>query len=122
MPIKLKRAYEAPSSSDGVRVLVDRIWPRGVSKESLKMDHWMKEVAPSEKLRKWFGHDPKKYEQFKDMYKGELQSNEEMKKQLEQLKQVVINHKKYVTLVYGAKDEKHNQAAALKEILDRQRV
>jgi len=120
MPISLKRAYVSPSNEDGVRVLVDRIWPRGVTKEELKIDWWMKEVAPSNQLRKWFQHDPNKFAEFKRKYKEELKSQEDKKEQLEILKKIVAEQKKQVTLVYGAKDEKHNQAIVLKEILDQQ--
>ncbi|MEK3888797.1 DUF488 domain-containing protein [Bacillus sp. FSL K6-3431] len=122
MPVKMKRAYEGVSSDDGVRVLVDRVWPRGISKEMLNIEHWMKTVAPSEQLRKWFDHDPDKFDKFKSRYKEELRSEEEKKDQLKELKKLVIDHRKHVTLVYGAKDKKHNQAVVLKEILDRQRV
>lgn len=122
MTVKMKRAYRKPGKEDGIRVLVDRLWPRGVSKEDAKIDYWMKEVAPSAELRKWFNHEPEKFEAFKKNYKVELESDDEKKKQLEKLKQVVIDHGKQVTLVYGAKDEKYNQASVLKEILDRQRI
>lgn len=118
MPVKMKRAYDDPSKDDGVRVLVDRIWPRGKSKEELKIDHWMKEVAPSTDLRKWFAHDSDKFDAFKEKYKKELEDNEQMK----ELKELTIKEKKNLTLVYGAKDEKHNQAVVLKKILDRQQV
>lgn len=118
MPVKMKRAYDDPSKDDGVRVLVDRIWPRGKSKEELKIDHWMKEVAPSTDLRKWFAHDLDKFDAFKEKYKKELEDNEQMK----ELKELTIKEKKNLTLVYGAKDEKHNQAIVLKEILGHQQV
>lgn len=122
MPIHIKRAYEEAEKEDGVRVLVDRIWPRGVSKEALQIDHWMKEVAPSNELRKWFGHDQDKFEEFKKRYKEELEQVKEAKEALSDLKRLTIEKKKAITLVYGAKDEKHNQAIVLKEILDRQQV
>lgn len=122
MPINIKRAYEEAIKEDGVRVLVDRIWPRGVSKEALQIDHWMKEVAPSSALRKWFGHDTDKFEEFKRRYKEELQQVKEAQEALADLKRLTIEKKKAITLVYGAKDEKHNQAIVLKEILDRQQV
>ncbi|MBS4218564.1 DUF488 domain-containing protein [Bacillus sp. FJAT-49711] len=118
MEVKIKRAYEDASSWDGIRVLVDRIWPRGVSKEQLKIDHWMKEVAPSNELRKWFNHDPEKFDEFKKKYKDELQKNT----QLEDLKSLVLEQREMVTLIYGAKDEKHNQAIVLKEMLDQNNV
>lgn len=122
MPVNIKRAYEASSEADGVRVLVDRLWPRGIAKEDLKIDRWMKEVAPSNDLRKWFNHDEDKFATFKKRYKKELAENEEAKETLEDLKKLTIKEKKHLTLVYGAKDEKHNQAVVLKEILDHQHV
>lgn len=122
MPVQIKRAYDEAKISDGMRILVDRMWPRGVSKEAAAIDEWAKEAAPSDDLRKWFDHDADKFEKFKTKYKEELNSNEEQKKALEQLKKWTKEHNKNITLVYGAKDEKHNQAAVLKEILDRQQI
>lgn len=120
MPIQIKRAYDEAEKSDGMRILVDRIWPRGVSKEDANLDEWVKEVAPSDELRKWFDHDANKYEDFKKKYKEEMKQNDEQKVALEQLKKWTKKHNKNITLVFGAKDEKHNQAAVLKEILDHQ--
>ena len=122
MPVQMKRAYEELSNEDGVRVLVDGIWPRGVSKEELKIDHWLKGLAPSKELRQWFDHDADKFVEFKTKYKEELRSDDEKEKELEKLKEIVSKNKKDVTLVYGAKDDKHNQATVLKEIVDQQRV
>lgn len=122
MPVSIKRAYEKANKNDGVRILVDRMWPRGQSKEELRIEHWMKEVAPSNELRKWFDHDQDEFEEFKKRYKKELAEVEEAKKALAELKQITIEKKKAITLVYGAKDEKHNQAVVLKEILDHQHV
>lgn len=119
MAVQIKRIYEEATEDDGVRVLVDRVWPRGVSKEKAQLDHWMKEVAPSNELRKWFGHDPEKYEAFKERYKKELKSGEQAD-QMEELKQLTKKHDKHILLLYAAKDEKHNQAKVLKEILDHQ--
>ncbi|MFD1205266.1 DUF488 domain-containing protein [Sporosarcina contaminans] len=118
MIVKLKRAYERASEEDGVRVLVDRVWPRGVSKEEIRIDHWMKEIAPSIELRKWFSHDPGKFDEFVHNYKKELSAG----KQQEQLKKLqgIVEENRCVTLVYGAKDEKYNQAIVLKELLDEQ--
>ncbi|MBS4207044.1 DUF488 family protein [Bacillus sp. FJAT-50079] len=116
--VRIKRAYDKPSPDDGVRILIDRLWPRGVSKEQLRMDHWFKEVAPSSELRKWFDHAPDKFSEFKRRYKEELKTDKVKKEQLEELKQLVIKHQKHITLIYGAKDEKHNQAVVLKEMLD----
>jgi uncharacterized protein YeaO (DUF488 family) len=120
MPVNLKRAYEEKSEQDGVRVLVDRLWPRGKSKQELGIDHWMKQVAPSPDLRKWFDHDPDKFDEFKEKYKEELHNDEDKIEALEELKRIVKEENKEVILIYGAKDEKHNHAIVLKEILDRQ--
>src|SRR5699024_4598207 len=119
MAVQIKRIYEKVTEDDGVRVLVDRVWPRGVSKEKAQLDHWMKEVAPSNELRKWFGHDPEKYETFKKRYKEELKSGDQAE-QLAELKQLTKAHDKHILLLYAAKDEEHNQAKVLKEILDHQ--
>jgi uncharacterized protein YeaO (DUF488 family) len=113
MVIKLKRAYEVPESDDGYRILVDRLWPRGVSKDSARIDLWLKGIAPSAVLRKWFGHDPLKWSEFRDRYFHELDKNPEV---VEQLKEHVRHS--MVTLVYGAKDQEHNHAVALKEYLE----
>ncbi|MEK3934327.1 DUF488 family protein [Sporosarcina sp. FSL W7-1349] len=118
MQIQMKRAYDPVADDDGARVLVDRLWPRGLSKEKLKLDHWMKEVAPSHELRKWFGHDPDKFEVFSRKYEEELQSDV-AQAQLIQL--IEMAHSGRLTLVYGAKDETYNQARVLKEIIERQR-
>ncbi|WP_188454664.1 DUF488 domain-containing protein [Virgibacillus oceani] len=119
MPIKLKRIYDNYSEDDGVRVLVDRVWPRGISKDSAKLDNWMKEIGPTTELRKWFSHDPDKYEAFKQKYKKELESGDQQA-ELEKLKEITKDHHKDVTLLYAAKDKEHNQAQVLKEILDHQ--
>src|SRR5699024_4894509 len=119
MPVQIKRAYEKADQSDGFRVLVDRIWPRGVSKEDAQIDYWAKPVAPSDDLRKWFGHDPDKFQAFKKKYKEELK-NGEQKDSLQELKALTKEHHKHLTLVYAAKDEQNNQAVVLKEILDHQ--
>lgn len=120
MPINIKRAYDEYDKADGMRILVDRMWPRGVSKAEAHLDEWEKEVAPSEDLRKWFAHDPKKYESFKEKYKQEMKDNKLQKESLNKLKKWTKQHKKNITLIYGAKDEKHNHAKVLKEILDHQ--
>ena len=114
MSLKIKRAYEEPARSDGSRVLVDRIWPRGVSKAQAKIDQWRKEIAPSTALRKWFGHDPARWVEFKQRYFAELDAQGEA---LEELRKLA--HVKTVTLIFGAKDTEHSQAAALKEYLER---
>lgn len=121
MPIQIKRAYEKVAEEDGMRILVDRLWPRGVSKEKLKINHWMKEIAPFTSLRQWFGHDPEKFEEFKKRYQKELASGEQ-KEQLKKLKELAIQEKKHLTLIFAAKNEQHNQAVILKEILDDQQI
>lgn len=120
MPINIKRVYADYDNSDGIRVLVDRVWPRGKSKEAAKLDYWLKDIAPTSQLRKWFGHDPAKYDEFKQRYREELKNNESQRVALDKLKELTRKHKETITLVYGAKDEKHNQAQVLKEILDHQ--
>lgn len=110
--IVIKRAYEEASASDGTRILVDRVWPRGVSKETLRLSTWNKEVAPSTELRKWFNHDPSKWDQFQKRYVAELNHN---KASWEPILQAAKTGK--VTLVYGAHDPEHNNAAALKAYL-----
>ncbi|PID05250.1 MULTISPECIES: DUF488 domain-containing protein [unclassified Sporosarcina] len=122
MPVQIKRVYEDAEKTDGLRVLVDRLWPRGMSKEDAHVDEWLKEVGPSKELRQWFGHDPDKFEDFKKKYKEELKNNEEQQEELEKLKDWTKKHKKNITLVFGAKDEINNQAVVLKEILDHQQV
>jgi uncharacterized protein YeaO (DUF488 family) len=110
--IKIKRIYEEAKKGDGKRVLVDRLWPRGVSKERADLDLWMKDIAPTTELRKWFGHDPKKWIEFKKRYKQELRKNKES---VEEIKK--ISRGKTLTLLYGAKDEEHNEAVVLKDFL-----
>lgn len=114
--IKTKRAYEPFSKTDGYRVLVDRLWPRGVSKEKLHLDEWAKNLAPSTELRKAFGHDPSKWQDFRSKYLKELKSTaarDEIKSILKRAK------KKSVTLVYGARDETYNHAVVLKKVFER---
>lgn len=110
--IAIKRAYEAPSRGDGMRILVDRMWPRGVSKEEAEIDLWLKEISPSTKLRQWFGHEAPKWEKFREKYFKELAANGDL---VEELKSHVKKGK--VTLVYAAKDEEHNNAVAIREYL-----
>jgi uncharacterized protein YeaO (DUF488 family) len=110
---RVKRIYEAAESSDGYRVLVDRLWPRGVSKEKAKVDLWLKGIAPSDALRKWFGHDPKRWEEFQKRYREELK---EESGAVAQLKELQKEHGT-VTLLYSAHDEEHNQAVALEKYL-----
>jgi uncharacterized protein YeaO (DUF488 family) len=113
MIIQLKRVYEDPAKSDGTRILVDRLWPRGLTKEKAHVDLWLKEVAPSNDLRKWFSHDPAKWPEFKARYKAELKLN---RTQLTLLKQAVA--KGPATLLYGAKDTEHNEALVLQDLLN----
>jgi uncharacterized protein YeaO (DUF488 family) len=112
--IRLKRVYDKPANADGRRVLVDRIWPRGLSKQEARVDEWLKELAPSTELRKWFGHEPGRWKEFKKRYAAELENQRE---QVEQLAQAA--KKRTVTLLFGAKDIKHNNAVALKECIER---
>lgn len=112
--IQIKRAYEKAAKEDGARVLIDRLWPRGVSKAALKLDAWEKGVAPSTALRKWFGHKPERWSEFKKRYKAELKGH---KAELAALKSLARG--KTLTLVYGAKDEAHNDAVVLLEVLRR---
>jgi len=112
--LKIKRVYDAPSEEDGYRVLVDRVWPRGISKENVKVDVWLRDVAPSDALRKWFAHDPAKWEEFRSRYTRELNSNKEFEKLLD-----LVRGKETVTLVYSARDTEHNQAVVLKQLLEK---
>jgi uncharacterized protein YeaO (DUF488 family) len=111
--IKIKRAYEKPDKEDGLRILVDRLWPRGLTKEKANIDLWLKDIAPSSELRKWFGHDPDRWDEFRNRYYLEIKKNEEPGL-------ILRDHlsKGVVTLVYAAKDEEHNGALALKELFE----
>ncbi len=112
--IKTKRVYEPPSKEDHFRILVDRLWPRGISKEKAKIDLWLKEVAPSDGLRKWYSHDPKKWESFKTKYRAELEKRPDLLESIKRLEK----DKGSITLLFGSKEEKLNNAAALKEFLE----
>jgi uncharacterized protein YeaO (DUF488 family) len=113
--INIKRVYSPPSAGDGIRILVDRLWPRGLTKERARIKQWRKELAPTPALRKWFGHDPAKWTAFRARYRTELARPEHT----ETLKELArLSRKQTVTLVYGAADEEHNQARVLKEVLD----
>jgi uncharacterized protein YeaO (DUF488 family) len=118
MKIQIKRIYENHSPQDGFRILVDRLWPRGIKKEKAKIDLWFKEIAPSDKLRRWFKHEISKWKEFKKRYQEEIKQNKENLKKLIS----IIKDKKIVTLVFSAKDEKHNNAVVLKEILMRSKL
>lgn len=112
MSVKIKRVYEKPDKEDGFRVLVDRLWPRGLTKEKAAVDLWLKEIAPSNELRKWFGHEPEKWPEFRKKYLQELKENEEPVL-------ILKDHLKKgtVSLIYAARDQVHNEALVLKELL-----
>lgn len=112
--LKLKRVYEEPAPQDGVRLLVDRLWPRGLSKERARVDRWLKEIAPSDDLRRWFGHDPAKWREFKSRYRRELEGQRPLLTEIEELAR-----SETVTLLYAAHDEEHNNALVLKELLEK---
>ena len=114
MTIRLKRVYEKPEKVDGFRILVDRLWPRGLTKEKAALDLWLKELAPSTELRKWFEHDPKKWKSFRRRYLTELKNRED---ELGLIKSKA--REGTVTLLYGARDQEHNEAVVLKQLLDR---
>lgn len=112
--IEIKRIYDDPSDEDGTRVLVDKVWPRGMSKEEARLDEWWKEVAPDDDLRQWFDHDTDKWSDFKKKYREQLKDQKsEIREFLDKL-----DKRKRLTLLYGAKDEKHNQAVVLKSYLN----
>lgn len=111
--IRIKRVYGPAEPEDGTRILVDRLWPRGIGKKALKLDSWYKDIAPSSELRKWFNHNPARWEEFRRRYFGELDSNQAAWSSLAEL---VRNRN--VTLLYGAKDEEHNNAQALRDYLE----
>ncbi len=113
--IGIKRVYEKAAKEDGWRVLVDRLWPRGMKKEEVKIDVWMKEVAPSDALRQWFAHDPKKWPEFQKKYRTELKKKKELLAELKRIEK----ERGTLTLLFGAKDEEHNQAVVLAEALNK---
>jgi uncharacterized protein YeaO (DUF488 family) len=110
--VRLKRAYEPAAADDGTRILIDRLWPRGISKERAAIDQWMKDIAPSTQLRKWFGHDPARWEEFRRRYAKEVRQHADL---LEQLR--ALARQGQITLVYSARDEKHNDAVELRELI-----
>lgn len=116
MSIRVKRVYDKPAKTDGRRVLVDRVWPRGLTKEEAQIDDWLKEMAPSTRLRKWFGHDPARWKEFKKRYAKELNDRTERVEQLAR-----ETRKRTVTLLFGAKDIERNNAMALKEHIEKLR-
>lgn len=111
--LSVKRIYEPPAKDDGIRILVDRLWPRGLSKKEAMIDLWLKEIAPGDSLRKWFGHDPKKWDEFKKRYFDELKNNPAVNQLKDYMK------KGRVTLLYSARDNNYNNAVALKEFLQK---
>ncbi len=113
--IRTKRVYSEPRARDGVRILVDRVWPRGISKERARIAEWRKDLAPSTSLRKWFGHEPSRWAEFCRRYRAELVRSG-IGDELQKLAR--FSRKRTITLVYGAADEEHNQAVVLKELLD----
>jgi uncharacterized protein YeaO (DUF488 family) len=116
--IAIKRVYDPPSRADGARILVDRLWPRGIKKEDAHVEKWMRELGPSNELRQFFGHDPARWREFHKRYLAELK-RPEAKALLTELEKIAGNGT--LTLVYGAKDHEHNQAVVLKELLDRRK-
>jgi len=114
MNIKIKRVYEQPDRKDGERILVDRLWPRGLTKEKAGVDLWLKEIAPSTELRKWFDHDPEKWQRFRRRYETEIRHKDDLIKVLRQKAREGT-----ITLIYGARDEKHNEALVLKQFLEK---
>jgi uncharacterized protein YeaO (DUF488 family) len=116
LDVRLKRAYDAPAASDGYRVLIDRLWPRGVSKENARLDEWARQLAPSSELRRWFGHEPARFEEFRRRYIAELAAQDEKLRELRRRAREGT-----LTLVFGAHDENHNDAVVLAEVLRRVR-
>lgn len=116
MGVAIKRAYKQIDQTDGKRILIDRIWPRGIAKQALAIDLWLKDVAPSTELRKWFNHDPEKFQRFMEQYQIELSEDQEKKEALQRLQTLKKDYDQ-ITLIYGAKNETCNHAIVLKEIL-----
>ncbi|MFB3888866.1 MAG: DUF488 domain-containing protein [Candidatus Bathyarchaeia archaeon] len=115
--IKIKRVYESPAASDGFRILVDRLWPRGLSKEKAKVDLWLREIAPSDELRKWFHHEPEKDREFSERYEAELAGKKELAQRILELER----EKGVVTLLFSARDVECNNAVVLKSVLEKWR-
>ena len=111
--LKIKRVYDPPSPNDGKRILIDRLWPRGLKKEDAKVDDWIKEVAPSTELRTWYGHDPKKWSEFERRFFSELQRRQDLVEGI-----VSASRKGTVTLLFGSREERFNNAVALKEFVE----
>ncbi|KGP89954.1 uroporphyrin-III methyltransferase [Pontibacillus chungwhensis BH030062] len=117
MSVVLRRIYEEDEILGGHRVLIDRVWPRGISKEAAHLDEWIKEIAPSSSLRKWFNHDPDKFQTFKESYQREINENSEASHKLNELKEIASDSR--VVLLFGAKDKEHNHAVVLKEMIEK---
>lgn len=111
--VRIKRVYDEPAAEDGKRIFVDRLWPRGIAREMARIDEWLKEIAPSSELRRWFGHDPARWDEFRERYRQELEAKAEI---LDHLRSMA--KKGTVTLLFAARDEEHNNAVALREMLD----
>ena len=110
--VRIKRAYEAPAPEDGARILIDRLWPRGISKQRAALDEWLKEIAPSTELRQWFGHELARWPEFQRRYKAELRGHA---MEIERLRDIAA--KGVLTLLYGARDQEHNDAVVLRDVL-----
>jgi uncharacterized protein YeaO (DUF488 family) len=111
--LKIKRIYDPVSANDGRRILVDRLWPRGIKKEGAKIDEWLKDIAPSDELRKWFSHEPSKWQEFRKSYKSELKKNSSLIEIL-----IAEAKRETITLLFAAKDKEHNNAVVLKEVIE----
>lgn len=115
MPVQTKRAYDPPEPEDGYRVLVDRLWPRGISKDRLKADAWLRDVAPSDELRRWFAHDPDRWSEFRKRYRQELRGARQQEVLRDLAERAATST---LTLVYGARDDQHNNALVAKEVIE----
>jgi len=113
--IKTKRIYESPAEEDGFRILVDKLWPRGVKREEAKIDLWLREIAPSDELRRWFSHDPQKWKEFRKKYETQLATKQELLHRIKQMEKEKGN----ITLLYSARDAEHNNAIALLAVLEK---
>ena len=111
--LKIKRIYDSVSADDGRRILVDRLWPRGIKKNEAKIDEWLKDIAPSDELRKWFSHEPSKWQEFKKRYRSELKKNSGLIERL-----IAESKRGTITLLFAAKDKEHNNAVVLKEVIE----
>lgn len=117
MTVDIGRIYDNKDNTDAIRILVDRVWPRGISKRTANLDYWLKDIAPSTELRQWFQYDPKLFGAFKEKYEKELRDQDAQKDAFEKLKDIVNQHN-HVLLLYAAKDTKHNQAVVLQQLLN----